>query len=241
MTSAPCWKALKEAQRLPDPAVAATACKCQRVYENMLRREAGLEVARATVAAEAKEKARLAALGLRPLPRTVRTQTLPSPRKAEVPSEDEPSDGSLRASPEDRVLALDAFSAGSQASGVIGSSPPRHPSPNKGCRGNSSPGSVGPNPAKAGRVGSPLSPLRLEEDPGPLEPTPSTSSRSPPPRESEISVGSVPHLRAGAQLLGTPPERLSYPSPGGRPYLRLPCTARFGPSREVGPEVLGMN
>ena len=41
--------ALKEAQQLPDPVVVAQAPECQQVYEEMLCREARLEVAREPV------------------------------------------------------------------------------------------------------------------------------------------------------------------------------------------------
>ena len=62
MEKAEDWMALKEAQQLPDPVVAAQAPECQQVYEEILCRQVKQEVACATAVAEVREPAHSAPL-----------------------------------------------------------------------------------------------------------------------------------------------------------------------------------
>ena len=65
MKEAVALQAFKEGAQNPDPEEAARAVACRRVYENAIRRQLRLEVARANAAAEARRNARLTAIGLK--------------------------------------------------------------------------------------------------------------------------------------------------------------------------------
>ena len=82
-------QAFKEGAQHPDPEEAARAVACRRVYENTIRRQLRLEVARANAAAEARRYACLTAIGLKAHSETgvrARGYTRPAPVVGDPPS-----------------------------------------------------------------------------------------------------------------------------------------------------------
>ena len=194
--------------------------------------------------AAAKERERLAALALHPLPWRPPSQEVLLPT-AEVEQlfpaeyEEEESEGNLRPLPSDRELALVAFPGGSQEETF----PAERRERSKRVRSGGSGGSNAPAPPKAMKhAARPSSALIQREDhdarrevkeerraaacgslrpgsgPGPVLRSREVPSREAPRVEVRIQPDSVPSLRAGARLFDSP----TMTSPDFAPEVQSP-------------------
>jgi hypothetical protein len=166
-------KALREAQILPFPDMVKHARRSKKVIDNTVIRLQRQEAKRAAYVAAAKERERLAALNLKPLPwDTPGGVKLPSTAE-ELLTEEEESEGDLRPIPSDREQALVAFTGGIQDE----ADPEEKLSKSKRVRGGSNSGSNGPAPPKVVRHAATSSARPGKEEP-PCQHHPSAIQRT---------------------------------------------------------------